>query len=648
MPPPPPGHWRRHAARLVALALCVSAYGLTRRAPVPPAERGALAARFSFTSEALPIPPDAGQPRTSRQVHPALQRMAAWISTVGAAVSLEDLDGDGLPNDLCHVDPRFDRVLLAPAPGTGARFPPRVLDPRPLPWDPATMAPMGSLIGDFDEDGRADVLVYYWGRTPVWFRDPLGAAEPCEVSAVHARWFTNAAAATDVDGDGHVDLLFGNYFPDDSRILDASATDTAHMHDSMSRAENGGSKQLLLWTPSGFVPRNDAFPEAVRQSWTLALAAADLDGDLRPEVYLANDFGCDRMLHNRSTPGAPRFALVEGRERFDDPASCVLGHDSFKGMGVDFGDVDGDGHLDLFVSNISTEFGLMEAQLCFVSTGDTAALQEGRAPYRERGEELGLSRSGWAWDCRFADFDNDGGLEVVQAAGFVRGTVNRWPELHELAMGNDQLLAHPGSWPLFGTGDDLSGDRGLFFFARCRDGRFVDLAADLGMAGQAAGAPHVARGIAIADVDGDGALDFALAGQWEASRFYRNRLPGSSRALGLRLLLPLAGEVGATHVLARGQAAPESARPAIGAVVRLLAGDDEPARLPKVATAEVRCGGGHGGGGACEVHFGLGAAAPAAEVQVEVRWRDRSGRPRRERLSLPAGRHTVVLGTGQE
>lgn len=642
MPSHPPSLLRRHAARLLALLLCGLLYGLTRGTHPSAADRATLAAKFAFVGRPLPLPPGAGAPRTVRKVHPALARFDAWIATVGAAVALNDLDGDGLPNDLCHVDPRFDTVLVAPAPGTGARFTPRTLDPSPLPYDASTMAPMGVLVGDFDEDGGVDVLVYYWGRTPVLFCDPLGTPRAHELVAGGERWYTNAATSADLDGDGHLDLVFGNYFADGTRVLDAHATDLVEMQDSMSRAENGGSKQLLLFTPGGrFERRNDALPENVRHGWSLALAAADLDGDLLPELYLANDFGHDRLLHNRSTPGAPRLVLVEGRRGFTDPASCVLGNDSFKGMGVDFGDLNGDGHPDLYVSNISTEFGLMESQLCFVSTGELSAFAAGVAPYHERAEALGLSRSGWGWDCRLADFDNDGDVEVVQAAGFVRGTTNRWPELHELAMGNDQLLRHPGAWPNFMPGDDLSGDRGLFFFTRGGDGKFVELSAELGFTGEGADKPHVTRGIAIADIDGDGALEFALAGQWEGSWLWHNRRPQRGDALVLRLLLPLHDEIGTTRVL-EGTAAPAlTVRAAVGAHAKVTRADGV------ILSGEVLGGGGHSGGRAPELHFGLGTSGPAP-VTIDLRWRDREGRARRDRLTLPPGRHTVVLGAGQE
>ncbi|HEX2254523.1 MAG TPA: CRTAC1 family protein [Thermoanaerobaculia bacterium] len=630
-----PGLARCWAARVVAVLLIVTAFGFARLPRLDPAARAELAARFAFERHELPEPVGEA-PRTIRDVHPSLQHLAAWISSVGAAVALADLDGDGLANDLCHVDTRYDRVGVAPAPGTGERYAPFVLEPSPLPYDPTTMAPMGCVPGDLDEDGREDLLVYYWGRSPVAFLAAAAVApgrgaagyRPVEIHAGGERWYTNAATRADLDGDGHADLVFGNYFQDGARILDASAGGTETMQHSMSRSINGGSNRVLLWAGAGAraggpavrYRQVDVLPAEVARGWTLALGAADLDGDLLPELYFANDFGADRLLHNRSRPGAPSFAVVEGRRGLATVRSKVLGRDSFKGMGVDFADVNGDGLLDLYVSNIAAEWSLEESHFVYVSTGHPEQLAAGRAPYVDRGEALGLARSGWGWESRFADFDNDGTVEAVQATGFVRGDTDRWPELHELAMGNDQLLRHPGSWPRLLRGDDLSGHQHNPFFVRSDSGRYFDLAAELGMQG-----PQVSRGIATADVDGDGRLDFAVANQWEDSFLYRNRAPGPGAFLGLRLLLPTADGTGAY--------------PAVGAqaVVRLPDG--------RRLVGQVDGGNGHSGVRSPELHFGLGAVGPGpgASVPVELAWRDADGRVRRATVELAPGRHTLLL-----
>jgi len=152
----------------MALVLVGTLYLLSQLPSLPSTEAEAIAARFRF--EKLPFPEPAGFPhKTVRQVHPSLAHLSGYLSAIGASAALGDIDGDGLPNDLCYVDPRIDQVVIAPAPGTPQdRYEPFVLQPGPLPYD-STMAPTGCLLGDFNEDGLTDVLVYFWGRSPILY-----------------------------------------------------------------------------------------------------------------------------------------------------------------------------------------------------------------------------------------------------------------------------------------------------------------------------------------------------------------------------------------------------------------------------------------------------------------------------------------------
>jgi hypothetical protein len=292
-------------------------------------------------------------------------------------------------------------------------------------------------------------------------------------------------------------------------------------------------------------------------------------------------------------------------------------------MGVAFGDLNGDGLLDIFASNITSPFALQESNFAFVNTGDLGAMSRGRAPFVDRSEEMGVSRSGWSWDAKLADLDNDGTLEIVQATGFVKGSVNRWPELHELAIGNDGLIRDPRMWPRFNQGDDLSGHEANALYVRDRSGRYANLAADVGMEDRV-----VSRGIAVGDVDGDGGLDLAVANQWEPSFLYLNRSPDRGAFLGLDLELPVkAGPDGA------------AGRPAIGATATVhLAGGG-------VLVQQVDGGNGHGGFRSPQLVFGLGRHAPAAPLQVDLTWRDQEGRVQKQTTSLAPGWHTVLLGS---
>jgi enediyne biosynthesis protein E4 len=645
---PFPVRWLKMVSGLV---LVIGLYSATRLPQITAKERLSLASHFQF--QRSPLPRVSGYPmKMVRSVNPNLEKISAWISSVGAAVALGDIDGDGLPNDVCYVDPRSDQVTVAPLPGTPQRFQPFVLHPSPLPYDANTMAPMGCLIVDLNEDGLADIVVYYWGRSPVAFLQrkqsqskELTAASfnPNEIMPSVEDWYTNAAVASDLDGDGHVDLVFANYFADGSRILDSHATYLAGMQDSMSRAYNGGSKHFLLWKSAGsgetpfvhFSDQKHVLEGAAASGWSLALAACDLDGDLLPEIYIANDFGPDVLLHNLSTPGHLRFKRLFGKRTLLTPASKVLGKDSFKGMGVDCGDLNQDGIPDLAVSNITSEFALEESNLVYLSTGQLKLMQAGIAPYREDGEAMGLARSGWSWDIRMGDFDNEGALQIIQASGFVKGNTDRWPELHELAMSNDNLVRHLASWPRFHPGDDISGHDHNHFFVPTSTGRYVDLSNDLGLAD-----PQVTRGIATADIDGDGLLDFAVANQWEDSAIYHNQTRTSGNFLQLYLFLPVNGAaVPATRVIAGHPSRPVPGRYAIGASATVHFPDG------RTMIQQVDIGNGHSGKRSPELHFGLGHIPLSAVLAVDFAWRDLNGHPHHETLQLHPGLHTIQLAS---
>lgn len=621
------GNLSKYATSLTALAFCAGLFAVIQPQKISSAEQVALADSFRFTQYQLPEPTKHPLKRI-REVHPSLKRIGAWISATGASVAMQDLDSDGKNNDLIQIDPRTDEVAVMPVPSTGDRFDRFVLNHKGINFDPSKMAPMGAITADLNEDHRPDIVVYYWGRTPVAFlrneNTGLSASSFTSQELVPGNeiWNTSCGAIADFDGDGHNDLFFCNYYQDGAKVLDAQAPGTIQLQESIARALNGGKKHLLRFvaaTPESvqFAEHRSLFSDQVDRGWTIAVGVCDLDGDLLPEIYLANDTGPDRLLHNDSQKNAFKFSLVEGRGGLTTPTSFVLGNDSFKGMGIDFGDLNKDGVPDIYVSNIAAPFGLEESHFVWLSNDNVSLLKEGIAPYTQASESLGLSRSGWSWDCRLADFNNDGQLEAVQATGFLKGQINRWPELQAIGTSNSTILSNPANWPGFGLKDDVSGHEQGCFFAKAPNGKFYDIAKPLGL-----GNMQVSRGIALGDVDADGDVDMVVANQWGPSYFYKNECNNAQQGLSLRLS--------------------DNRGTAIGARVTVT----QPDGTKQLALVDG--GSGHSGKRAQEVHFGLGRLPDATKVKVSVEWRGADAKVRHRDFALAPGWHDLNLDAGDK
>ena len=636
---------------VVTVLVVVAALGALARMPsAPSGEVARLASQFKFDVQTLPripVPKDVVYP-----VNQTAKHMQFYYYQVGASAALGDLDGDGLPNDLCQADGKAKTAMVSPVPGTGNRYPPFKLEFGKL-VDPVTEYPTVCRIADMNEDGLADIFIAFYGRPPLLLlrkaTPDLKPGAPISmdsyvvqelVPGLNQRWWTATAMFADIDGDGHQDLFIGNYYADGSELTDANSSKPFEMNADFSRARNGGTSRIFLHTGSVSGPSpeahyrdaGDVIPNNGAHAWTLAAGAADLDRDGLSDLYIANDYGADQLLWNHSKPGSVHLEELKGEGSFFRPTSMAIGNDTFKGMSVDFADVNNDGIFDWYVSNIASPFALQEGHFLWVSTGRMDLMKKGKAPWVDKAEELGVAHSAWAWDARFEDFDNDGTVELIQATGLVRGKENRWPDLAQVGGANDNLVRYPASWPRFLEGSDVDGSYPKPFWVRGKDGRYVNLSSSLFPATMTA----PTRGIAVADVDGDGYPDMVLANFWEDSVFIKNQASGNS-FLGLHLLLPVGTQGTPSGVRAHdGHPSWREGTPAIGAFVEI----ETPDGVRQIR--QVDGGNGHSGQRSPELRFGLGHFA-GASIPVRIMWRDFGGTLHHDTLALSPGYHTVIL-----
>lgn len=372
---------------------------------------------------------------------------------------------------------------------------------------------MGVAVADLDNNGFEDLYVTNYGPNRLYLNQGgCEFEERSRESGVDGEEWSSSAAFGDYDSDGDVDLYVTNYLEFDPRDLP---------QDSLLCRYRGIRVQC---GPRGMVPTADRLYENLGEgrfqdvsgpsgigsapdSYGLGVAWADFDDDGDPDAYVANDSTANFLFRNNGDGTFSEESLLAG------VALSVDGKEQ-AGMGVDFGDYDNDGRLDLAVTNFSEDY-------------NSLYRNEGNALFRDVSEMAGLAEPTWlklSWGVRFADFDRDGRLDLVVADGHVYPEVDR----HDFGMGYRQ---HNSA------------------FRNLGGGRFS--ATPLPSSSEQA---HSSRGLASGDFDNDGAIDLLIANLDAPPTLLRGAPQG-----GHWLLVQLRGT--------------ESNRSAIGARVTVTAGD---------------------------------------------------------------------------
>ena len=442
---------------------------------------------------------------------------------------------------------------------------------------------------DADNDGHRDLLLARFG-TPLLFRNQ-GNGKFEDVSAGSGLdKFGNsiAAIAFDYDNDGRLDLVLGNYFPP-VNLIDLP---TPHvLPDNLDDAKNGGG--VTLWrnvTAPG--TGKIRFSEVTQKAglshhtgWTLDAGHADFDNDGDQELYLAGDYGTDRLFFNN------------GDGTFRDVTKDALGLDTKKGMNVDVADYDRDGWLDVYVTNITDEY-MKECNMLWHNNGD--------GTFTDLSKETGTCNTLWGWAAKFADFDNDGWEDLFAANGLRSASRENYiPVLVEMIIRPGVDFTDVNSWPAIGE-MSWSGYQKKKLFRNLGDQTFKEISAEAGVDNDRDG-----RGVAVADLDNDGRLDFYQTNADQEALLYRNISEGTGHWIALHLV------------------GTKSNRDAIGARVTIRAGGQTWIR-------EVNGGNGYASQSAPRLHVGLGATNKIDSI--EIRWP--SGR--KETVSAPLDRITTV------
>ncbi len=291
-----------------------------------------------------------------------------------------------------------------------------------------------ALFADFDNDGDPDVFL---GRTlerSLYLRNDAGKfTDASDQLDTPLPYWVSSMAAADYNGDGLLDLYISTYrLPiTPPRELLASKFLTAEEQAEWKRRRvqdhpvfrlTGPPNVLLMNRGGGKLGRAPEGKDA--QLWLNSFQStwADYDNDGDPDLFVANDYAPDFVLRND--------AGANGARQFTDVTRALAGDElNGFGMGVSLGDYDNDGHQDPFYTYMFSKAG---SRITEMFPGLEKRMYEGVSGnklLRNRGEKfelvsghkppaLTVAKTGWSWGGQFADFDNDGWLDLFVSNGY--------------------------------------------------------------------------------------------------------------------------------------------------------------------------------------------------------------------------------------
>lgn len=414
----------------------------------------------------------------------------------------------------------------------------------------------GACVGDYDNDGHDDLFVTYWGENRLYRNDGRGSftemAEAAGLRSTRRRWSTGCAFL-DFDRDGRLDLFAANYIDFDPGVTP--------------RPESGLCRYRGLPVACGppglpggrntlYRNRGDGTFEDVSDragitqtsgTYALGVSTLDFDSDGWVDLYVANDSSPSALYRNNHDG---TFTDIAAR------AGCAYSQDgkAQAGMGVAIGDYDRNGTMDIFKTNFAGDTSTL-----YANTG------RGLCDDRTFAAGMGINTRWLGWGTAFADFDNDGWLDLLLSNGHV------YPEVRQLK-------------------SEAGYEQPKVLYRNLGNGRFEDLTSRIGAP---LTTPKAARGAAFGDIDNDGQVDVAIANMNDRPDLYRGTSDPARHWIDVKL-------IGTT-----------SNRSAIGARVHIVTAAAE-------QWQEVRGGGSYLSQNDLRVHFGVAAATLID--RLDVRW----------------------------
>ena len=349
---------------------------------------------------------------------------------------------------------------------------------------------MGAAAGDYDNDGDPDLYITGYPRSYLFrnqgdgrFRDVSSKA-----GVENKGHWGSSAGFFDYDRDGLLDLFVCNYVGYDPGEETPCHTAGRRNYCHPTTFQTDASVLYRNLGNGTFQDRSESSGIGHAQGKALGVAFTDLEPDGYPDVFVANDTVADFLFRNNRDGTFQEVGFDQG------VALDENGHPR-AGMGVDFGDYDGDGKMDLLVTNFADE--------------GNALFRRAGTYFNEVTYQSGILEKSYVkvgFGARFFDYDNDGDLDAFVANGHIDPTIN---QLRDYVFFRQENLLYEN-----------------------REGNFRECTSEAGAWSQVR---DLSRGAAFGDLDNDGDVDIVVTNNGGPLNLLRNESVNRNHWLLIRL-----------------------------------------------------------------------------------------------------------------
>lgn len=379
---------------------------------------------------------------------------------MGGGVAVDDINHDGWPDLFISHSMQPGKLFINKGDGSFS-------DETQISLGEINGRQLAALFVDVDNDGNKDLMLVEDDINQGYFRlfkqsDTGKFNYSPDNAGISFKRFTHSLSAGDYDADGDLDLFASHW------------GDVVTKHRQGYLWENDG--QGRFYDVSQYLPQTRISPLYPSLDVNFVPIFSDIDNDNDLDILIAADYQTTQILMNKN-------------RIFVDTTSTVISDEN--GMGSAVGDYDNDGDLDWFVSSIWNP--IAEKAYKGGQTGNRLYNNDGKGNFTDKTDYAGVREGYWGWGACFADFNNDGWLDIFHTNGMRTGQIAEESQVGQFYLDPSRL------------------------FINNKDGTFSEKSEQWGIDHNGQG-----RGISCFDYDRDGDIDIIIANNGASPTLYRN------------------------------------------------------------------------------------------------------------------------------